>query len=244
MYKLSIKMKRFLQNKFTVLIALFLLSACQAQTLKEDGFNEREFQFKDIAKADTDMFVDVAMRHSMGYLKRLAYKLYLRNPNQLRRAQIEDIDQAVARLFINEWQEMLDELNGKRSVAAIHLAFDKAFKGDRVAALIDGLRGMLLDAYGGKTEFYMLDSFDPQKIYNLARNFEIAFWKLGQDKKLDGQVFLLTNATGDIKNLSFERLYGKLISLHDFVAVVIADTTNRNIKNVIQGVARMVFLPI
>jgi len=233
--------------KFVLLIAIFILSACQTQVTQvsnENVIKEREFQIENIAKADTDMFVDVTMRQSLEYLKGLAYKLYLRNPNQLRRANIENIDQAVARLFANQWKETLVELEGKRSVEAIHLAFEDSFEGDRVAALIDGLRGMLLDAYGGKTNFYIYDSFDPQKIYNLARNFEIAFWKLGHDKNLHGEVFLHTNATGIVKNLSFERLYGKLISLHDLVAVVIADTTNRNIKNVIQGVAKMVFLPI
>jgi hypothetical protein len=231
-------------HRLVLFIIIFFLSACQTQTSKENVIKEREFQFKDIAKADTDMFVDVSMRQSMNYLKQLAYKLYLRNPDQLRRANMNDIDQAVSRLFVNEWQETLPGLFNTRSIAAIHLAFEDSFEGDRVAALIDGLRGMLLDAYEGKTKFYIYDSLEPQKIYNLARNFEIAFWKLGHDKKLDGEVFLLSNATGRIKNLSFERLYGKLISLHDFVAIVIADSTNRNIKNIIQGVAKMVFLPI
>lgn len=237
-------MKQLLLQIPFFLLLMFMLPACQTQAVKESSIKEREFEITDIAKADTDMFVDVSIRQSMDYLKQLAHKLYLRNPNQLQRANSLDIDQAVSRLFVNDWKETLDGLDGKRSTAAIYLAFEDNFTGDRVAALIDGLRGMLLDAYGGKTHFYLYDSFDPQKIYNLARNFEIAFWKLGQDKKLDGQIFLLTNATGDIKNLSFERLYGKLISIHDLVAIVIADTTNRNIKNVIQGVAKMVFLPI
>jgi len=228
-------------SKFIFLIMVLSLFGCALPYSKQEQISQKEFKLEDIAKADTDMFVDVSMRQSMEYLKTLAYKLYLRNPNQLNN---KNIDHAVARLFVKKRKDTLDELAGKRSVEAIQLVFDEDFKGDRVAALIDGLRGMLLDAYGGKTEFYMLDSYNPQKIYNFARNLEIAFWKLGNDKTQDGQFFLLSNGTGIIKNLSFERLYGKLISLHDFVAIVIADTTNRSIKNVIQGVATMVFLPI
>jgi hypothetical protein len=239
-------MKQFLQNKLILILVILFLSSCQTLTVNNEQIKKREFQFEHIAKADTDMFLDASMRQSLDYLKQLAHKLYLRNPNQLQRANIDDINQAVARLFVNGRKKSLFELKTKHSVELIQLAFDNNFTGDRVAALIAGLHTMLLDAYGGKTEFYLLDSFDPQKIYNLARNFEIAFWKLGHDQNLYGEVFLLTNAsgTGIIQNLSFERLYGKLISLHDFVAIVIADTTNRNIKNVIQGVARMVFLPI
>ncbi|MFK5895232.1 MAG: hypothetical protein QM504_18620 [Pseudomonadota bacterium] len=233
-------------NKFTLLLILFLLSACQTQTSKELELKKSEFQIDDVVKADIDMFADVLIQQSMDYLQLLARKLYLRNPNQLRRAHINNIDQAVARLFVTKWPEALPELGDKRSVASIQLAFDETFEGDRVAALVDGLRGMLLDAYGGKTKFHLYDSFYPQKIYNLARNFEVAFWKLGHDRDLNGKLFLLSNSTDTslILNLSFERLYGKLIALHDQMAIVIANTTNRYIKNVIQSVATMVFLPI
>ena len=225
---------------------LLLLAGCQSQTSKELELQKSEFQLDDIAKADIDMFADILMRQTTNYLQLLARKLYLRNPKQLQRAQIEDIDQAIARLFQKQWPIGLAELRGKRSVAAIHLAFDDNFQGDRVAALVTGLHDMLLDAYGGHTEFYLHHNYDPQKIYNLARNFEVAFWKLGHDKDSAGKFFLLSNATApsSTMNLSFERLYGKLIALHDQMAVVIADTTNRYIKNIIQNAATMVFLPI
>jgi hypothetical protein len=45
-------------------------------------------------------------------------------------------------------------------------------------------------------------------------------------------------------NLSFERLFGKLIATHDGNAEFIADKTNRRIKYVIQEVARLIFLPV
>ncbi len=53
-----------------------------------------------------------------------------------------------------------------------------------------------------------------------------------------------TAAANCFKNLSFERLFGKLIAIQDDTAQLNANATNRAIKNVIQGVAKFVFLPI
>jgi len=230
----------------TLFLILLLLSGCQTQIPKELEQQQSEFKIDDIAKADIDMVAEVTMNQSMDYLKLLARKLYLRNPNQLHRAKINNIENAVSRIFSTPWPAKLPELGGKRSISAIHLAFDESFPGDRIAALVTGLRDMLLDTYSGNQEFYLYSYFDPQKIYNLARNFEVAFWKLNHDKNSKGQLFLLSNALDNpsIANLSFERLYGKLISLHDQMAVVIANSTNRHIKNIIQSAASMVFLPI
>jgi hypothetical protein len=135
-------------------------------------------------------------------------------------------------------------LGGKRSAQAIALAFDESYAGDRVAAFIFGMHSMLLDAYDGKHEFYVIDVLDPQKLYYLARNFETAFWKLRHDRDGYGQVFLLSNSLAGEGNLSFERLAGKLIALQDLMAKVVADGSNRQIKNVIQRVTSAVFFPI
>lgn len=103
---------------------------------------------------------------------------------------------------------------------------------------------MLLDAYGGDEKFYLHDALDPQQIYYLARNFEVAFWKLRHDRDAAGQPLLLSNELRGAGDLSFERLAGKLIALQDLMAQVIADSTNRQLKNVIQGVASAVFFPL
>jgi len=229
-----------------ILWLTILLTACQTQLSKELQQQQSQFEIDDIAKADIDMVADVTLTQSMNYLRSLARKLYRRNPHQLHRAQIDNIEYAVTRLFSYPWPSGLTELNGKRSVSAIQLAFNEEFQGDRVAALIAGLRDMLLDTYGGQSEFYLYSNFDPQKIYNLARNFEVSFWKLNHDRNKKGELFLLSNAINNqsVINLSFERLYGKLIALQDQMAIVIANSTNRHIKNIIQSAARMVFLPI
>ena len=135
-------------------------------------------------------------------------------------------------------------MQGRRSSDAITLAFEPDFTGDRVQAFAFGLRTMLLDAYGGDEELYLHESVDPQTLYYLARNFEIALWKLKHDADPDGRVLLLSDSLEGTGDLSFARLGGKLISLQDMMAQVIADQTNRQIKTVIQSVASAVFFPI
>ena len=69
--------------------------------------------------------------------------------------------------------------------------------------------------------------------------------ELGREPN-DGSLFLLSvgDDTNGVTNASYERVFGKLIGLQDHFAHVIADTTNRRIKNVVQGVASAVFFPI
>lgn len=227
-----------------VLCVLFLLSACNAAAPKDRPVKSDEFQFKNIAKTDIDMVAEVSVRHSMQYLRELARKLYLRNPESIRRAGFagsHEIDAAVDGLFAFGAKSIT-----QRSAAAITLALQTEYGGDRVAALIYGMRTMLFDAYGGEGEFYILHTYDPQKLYYLARNFEIAFWRLRNTR--DGQGNLLILSTGvdeqGILNLSFSSLFGKLVALQDHFAYVVADTTNRRIKNVMQGLIQAAFFPI
>ena len=117
--------------------------------------------------------------------------------------------------------------------------------GDRVATFVVGLRSMIHNAYSNKTEFFFFDELDPQKLYNSARNIEIAVWRLSNVRDKRGQLLLVTNSmnTG-IANLSFERLFGKLVATQDTIALIISESSRRRIKNVIQRLATAVFLPI
>jgi hypothetical protein len=58
------------------------------------------------------------------------------------------------------------ELENRRGTDAIHLAFREDFAGDRVLAFIAGIGGMVQTAFDDKTELFMLDDLDPQKLYN------------------------------------------------------------------------------
>ena len=228
---------------FVVALALTLWG-CQTAPDRDAPVQGRAFQFDDIAKADVGMVAEVVVLHSLDYLRELTRKLYVRNPNQLRRGGHASREAALAQLFGPRYLVRPPALQGRRSSDAITLAFEPEFTGDRVQAFAFGLRTMLFDAYGGDAELYLHESVDPQTLYYLARNVEIALWKLKHDTDPDGRVLLLSDSLDGSGDLSFTRLGGKLIGLQDLMAQVIADKTNRQIKTVIQSLASAVFFPI
>ena len=114
-----------------------------------------------------------------------------------------------------------------------------------VGAVLVGLASMVFLSYNGKTEFYLTDALDAQKLYNSARNIEIAAWKLANARGARGEPLLLSNEmVGDVRNLSFEREFGKMIAYQDVMARIAAQRTNRLIRRVVQTLATAVFLPI
>jgi hypothetical protein len=118
-------------------------------------------------------------------------------------------------------------------------------QGDRVFAFGIGLASMVFLSYNGKTEFYLTDALDAQKLYNSARNIEIAAWKLADARDARGKPLLLSNeVSGDVVNLSFEREFGKMIAYQDVMAEIASQRTNRMIRRAVQTVATAVFLPI
>ena len=130
---------------------------------------------------------------------------------------------------------------------AMLLALSVEFAGDRVAVFIAGMGGMLNAAFEEKTEFFMLDDLDPQKLYNSARNLEIAAWKLATARGADGALLLLSNEPaqgGQPANLSFEREFGRMIGNLDLLSRLLADKGHRTIARVAQSLATAVFLPV
>jgi hypothetical protein len=134
-------------------------------------------------------------------------------------------------------------VNGKTSIDSIRLAFDEEFHGDRVKAFIVGIETMVLISYEGHRSFYIYNLLDAQKLYNSARNVELASWLIRTKRDSNNKLFLLSSVDADEVNLSFERLFGKIINAQDMMAQIIADRTNRQIKNVIQSLATA-FIPI
>jgi hypothetical protein len=229
------------------MLVLLLSAGCQLRPGPDAPLQARRFEIKDVAKSDIDLVAEVTVRQSLAYLRALALKLYQRNPAQLRRGGYRgDVHSVVARLMGTPSPAMRAPWRGHSGGALITLGLSPAYAGDRVAALIYGLRGMLAAAYGGEGPFYLAHEYDPQKIYYLARNIEIAAWRLRHARDPRGRLLLLSTGvdTQGMINASYERLTGKLIALQDHFARVVADSSNRRIKNVIQGLASAVFFPI
>jgi hypothetical protein len=206
----------------------------------------RGMQLSDFGKSDIDSAVEIHLEESLASTRLLTEKLYRRNPREWRRGGYASLDAAVDRAFDPKFAWTFPELGNARSIDALQLAFQPEFYGDRVFAFGVGMGSMIMLAYGNQTEFFLLDQIDPQKLYNAARNIEVAAWKLATARSADGTLLLLSNdiASDGASNLSYEREIGKLIAYQDSLARVIAERTNRNIRFVVQGAALKVFLPL
>lgn len=196
------------------------------------------------AKSDLDRMADVEMRENTDSLRRLMVKLYKRNPRELRKSTSGTVDEMVDWVFEGGHGWKFKAIDDAQGTEAIHLAFQPDYAGDRVLPFIVGLQTMLIKAHGGKAEFYLTDSIDPQNVYNAARNVEIAAWKLSNARDAGGQLYLLTNELQDTeRNLSFEREFGKIIGRLDVYSITLAEKTQRLITRVAQSLATALFLP-
>jgi len=205
---------------------------------------EREFQLSDLGKADVDAVFDLHARECLASARLLMEKLYRRNPREWRKGNYSSMEAALNRAFDARAEFRFAELNNVRGAEAVVLGLKPDYAGDRVFAFGVGLASMIFLSYNGKTEFYLTDSLDPQKLYNSARNIEIAAWKLANSRDARGEPLLLSNEMSDVRNLSFEREFGKMIAYQDVVAQIAAQRSNRTIRRVAQTLATAVFLPI
>ena len=235
---MSLNRRRF------IAAALVLLPAACATRRGTDGQETTVFSPKYLVKSDIDRVVDLSRELVMAALSRIADKLYRRNPREWKKAAHSGREAAMAALL--RYREIAPaSLAGKTEGAAALLAFDPGYADDRVAALIYGLLTMTDAAYEHKNEFFMLDSLDAQKFYNCARNMEIAVWKLAAAQDATGKPLIYSNEIeGALQNLSFEREFGGVIALLDYVANILADKSGRAITRVTHSIATSIFLPV
>lgn len=231
------------------LLACSLICACSTN-LPVDGkpIPERgdRSSANQLVKNDFDRMADVELEENTQSLKNLMLKLYKRNPNQLAKSTTDNAEKMVAWVFDGELQHRFQfkEIDNKQGTEAIFLAFNPDYQGDRVLPYIVGLHTMLLKAHGNKKEFYLTDNINPQSIYNVARNIEIAAWKLSTARDANGSLYLLSNEISDKdRNLSFEREFGKMIGRTDLYAIALAEKSQRLISRIAQSLATAVFLP-
>jgi len=202
------------------------------------------YEIKNLAKSDINLVTDEFIAETRGLVRELMVKLYGRNPRQLTRGAVSTVDDRVRQLDDTPGPLTFDELGAAREIAALELVFDPDFAGDRVFALIVGLGGMLRRAYGYNTESYLFDSLNAGILKTSARNTEILAWRLRNNRLPSGEPFLITSEyRGVIDNLSFERLFGKLIALQDMMARIAGDAGDRTVTKVVHT-ATSVFIPL
>lgn len=223
---------------FSLLVILFFLGGCSS--------GASQFRVQDLAKTDVDLVAELHRQEVTALLKQLNTKLYKRNPAELKKISGATINGRWQVLSQNYTAPMLlPELQGSHGIDAMRLAFDEQFQGDRIFALMAGLVDMLNESYSYKSEFYWLDSIDQQKLYNSARNIEILVWLLHSRENPSGQALILTDSmSAEHLNLSFERLFGKLIAHQDMLALIMAGKTQRTVNTVAHGIVSMTFIPL
>jgi len=198
-----------------------------------------------LGKTDFDRMADHEIRENIQSLRSLMIKLYKRNPSELKKSTSEDAEKMVNWVFNGNHNWNFEAINNIQGNDAIYLAFNEDYKGDRVLPFIVGIYTMLIKAHGGKKEFYLFDSIDPQLLYNASRNVEIAAWKLSNTKDASGRLFLVANEINEKENnLSFEREFGKIIGRTDFIAFTLSEKMERSITRVIQNLATGILIPI
>jgi hypothetical protein len=226
-------------------VSATILAACAGPSPGPGPQGTTGFDPAQLAKSDVDRFADEHRREVFASLRLLAEKLYKRNPHEWQKGgQAAGMDAAIGRLFEPRYAWRLPEFEGRWGTDLVLAGLREDYRGDRVAAFVGGLGGMLDAAFAGKTEFFMFDDLDAQKLYNSARNVEIAAWKLGHARDAEGRLLLLSNEMSPDYNLSFEREFGKMIGNLDLLAKVIADKNHRTIAKAIQSIATAVFLPV
>ncbi|MDP1653707.1 MAG: hypothetical protein Q8L56_13385 [Rhodocyclaceae bacterium] len=204
-----------------------------------------------LAKMDIDRIADLHRREAFASLKRLTEKLYRRNPREWKKGGHASLEVALAQLSEPSRVGLSPESGGRRSATLLLAGLRDDYPSDRVAAFAGGLGNMLFDAFDGKAEYFILDDLDAQKLYNAARNVEIAAWKLANARRTQpeadipaGAPILLSNEMAPVQNLSFEREFGRLIGSLDLLSQIAADKSNRTIVKVVHNLATAVFLPI
>ena len=228
-----------------VLFAVALAGAACTGPPASSDVPARPMRLADFAKSDVDQVAEIHLARTRDHLAELMRKLYRRNPSAWRDADRPSAEFMVQRVLRPQRVPDFLELGGRRDIDAVRLAFEPGYGGDRVLALVAGLASMVDKAYANKREFYLLDELDPQKLYNCARNIETAAWLLRSRTGSDERPLILSHSLHDeALNLSFERLFGMLVSLQDTLALIVAERSNRTIRTVVHRAVGAVFLPI
>jgi len=227
-------------------LALFLVSGCTQQDGSDLFTQMREGNPREFLQTSVDRMATLAMRDNLDSLYLLMGKLYLRNPDELKKSGFLDARTAgkQVRLAI-EQQEPLPTLGGKKDLAALRFAMSPEFLGDRVGAFIYAIGSMLVTAHGNRIEFYMTDAINPTFVSNAARNIEIATWILAQRQNKEGQPLLFSNEISEEgSNLSFAVEFGKIVARLDLLTQMLDERYRRIGLNYAQSLLFLNFLPV
>lgn len=229
------------------LLALLTLAGCASRQDHQSIISNRSpIKPSEFFQSHADRMATLGMRNNLNSLYRLMDKLYLRNPREWRKSGLADAEaakRAVHRAI--ELDQPLPQLGGRTDIAALSHALSAEYQGDRVGAFIYALASMLITAHGGRTEYYLSDTLDPQFVHNAARNVEKASWMLVQRTDAEGRPWLLSNEiSAEGHNLSYAVEFGKIVARLDLLTDVLDERYRRMGVSYAQGLLFMNFLPV
>ena len=227
-------------------LAMLFVTGCSQQQGNDIVSQFREGRPQEFLQTSVDRMATLAMRDNLNSLYVLMSKLYLRNPDELKKSGFLDARTAgkQVRMAIEE-QQPLPTLGGKKDLAALRFAMSPEFLGDRVGAFIYAIGSMLVTAHGNRLEFYMSDAINPTFVSNAARNIEIATWILSQRQNKQGEPLLFSNEISEEgSNLSFAVEFGKIVARLDLLTQMLDERYRRIGLNYAQSLLFLNFLPV
>lgn len=227
-------------------LSMLLTSGCSHQDGKDIISQFREGRPQEFLQTSVDRMATLAMRDNLESLYLLMGKLYLRNPQELKKSGFLDARTAVKQVRTAiEQQQPLPALGGRKDLAALSFAMSPEFLGDRVGAFIYAIGSMLVTAHGNRLEFYMTDAINPTFVNNAARNIEKATWILSQRQTPEGLPMLFSNEISEEgSNLSFATEFGKIVARLDLLTQMLDERYRRIGLNYAQSLLFLNFLPV
>ena len=220
-------------KKILIIISIILLTSCQNNILSN------------IAKTDIDIISEIHVNNANGYIEDLIIKLYKINPIYINKNEkFDSVSQVIIDIFKEVDIKNIDK-SGQENINLILKGFEKDFNGDRIYYICKGLYGMVRASYNYKNKFYLTDQkLDAQKLMNTAINIETLIWRLSNSKHNNKLLIKTNNINAGKINLSFERLFGKLINNQENMARIVSSQQGRIIQNAAKGIVSTIFLPI
>ncbi len=231
-----------------VLAAVFMLCTigCSQQQGRDIARQLSDGKPDEFLQTSVDRMATLGMHDNLQSLYLLMSKLYLRNPSQWRQSGYPDAVSAAREVRqAIELRRPLPALGERRDLDALSYSLSPEFRGDRVGAFIYAIGSMLVTAHGGRTEFYMTNSINPQFVSNAARNIEKATWLLSQRQDANGVLLLFSNEISEeASNLSFAVEFGKIVARLDLLTQMLDERYRRVALNYAQSLLLMNFLPV
>jgi len=119
----------------------------------------------------------VVAKHA-SHLRSAMINLYRLNPQELQKSASVSAEEMTQWVFEGPFGWKFDALREAQGIDALRMAFDPEFRGDRILAMTTGMQTMIINAYGGKTEFLFPDPINPQRLNMAAHNINTILSRL------------------------------------------------------------------